>query len=291
MDFLNVLVAGILLGGIYALVAIGLNLVFGVIRVVNFAHGEFVMLGMYGAYLASAVASIDPYVAVLLIGPAGFLLGLIVQKLVIEPLLDEPLMQIFATFGLVIIFQNAVLALTRGESKSVRSGASTASLDLGVAVSVPRLIVLVVATALAVALVFYLRRSTFGTAIRAVSQDRVTARLMGIDVKRAYLLTFGLATALACVAGALLAPVYTATPSIGFQFIMPAFAVVVLGGLGSVAGSYLGGMIVGLVEAFSGFYLDPALKQAIWFTLFLVALVVRPAGLLGQRGSEEFGRP
>jgi branched-chain amino acid transport system permease protein len=196
-------------------------------------------------------------------------------------------MQIFATFGLVILFQNAVVALTRGEAKSVRTAASGASLDLGVAVSVPRLIVLVVATALAIGLVLFLRRSTFGVAMRAVSQDRSTARLMGIDVKRTYLVTFGAAAALAFVAGALLAPVYTATPSIGFQFIMPAFAVVVLGGLGSVAGSYLGGMIVGVVEALSGYYLDPALKQAIWFTLFLVALVFMPAGLLGQRGAEE----
>jgi branched-chain amino acid transport system permease protein len=289
MELLNVLVAGVLLGGIYALVAIGLNLVFGVVRVVNFAHGEFVMLGVYGAYLAYTVASIDPYLAILIVAPAGFLLGVVVQKLIVERLLDEPLMQIFATFGLVILFQNAVVALTRGEPKSVRTEASGLTLDLGVAVSVPRLIVLVVATLLAIGLIVYLRRSTFGIAVRAVSQDRVTARLMGIDVRRTYLLVFGAATALAFVAGALLAPVYTATPSVGFQFIMPAFAVVVLGGLGSVAGSYLGGMIVGIVEAVSGYLLDPSLKQAIWFSLFLVALVFMPAGLLGQRGAEELG--
>jgi branched-chain amino acid transport system permease protein len=289
MELVNVLVAGILLGGTYALVAIGLNLVFGVVRVVNFAHGEFVMLGMYGAYLAYTVASIDPYVAVLLVAPAGFLLGVVVQKLIVERLLDQPLMQIFATFGLVIVFQNAVVALTRGEPKSVRTAASGATVDIGVVISVPRLIALAVATALAIGLIVYLRRSTFGTAVRAVSQDRVTARLMGIDVKRAYLVVFGAATSLAFVAGALLAPVYTATPSVGFQFILPAFAVVVLGGLGSVAGSYIGGMIVGVVEALSGYWLDPALKQAIWFTLFLVALVFMPAGLLGQRGAEELG--
>lgn len=287
MDFFNVLVSGLLLGGIYAMVALGLNLVFGVIRVVNFAHGEFVMLGMYGAYLAKVELGLDPYVAVLIVAPASFLLGVVVQKLLIEPLLDEPLMQIFATFGLVILFQNSVLALTRGVPKSVRTEASNATLDLGVAVSVPRLIIFVLATALALALVWFLRRTTFGTAVRAVSQDRATARLMGIDVNRTYVLVFGLATALAGVAGVLLAPVYTATPSVGFNFILPAFAVVILGGLGSVPGAYVGGILVGLAEAFAGYYLDSALKQAIWFTLFLAVLVLRPAGLFGRRGTEE----
>jgi branched-chain amino acid transport system permease protein len=292
MDLLNVLVSGVLLGGIYALVAIGLNLVFGVVRVVNFAHGEFVMLGAYSAYFFHSRASIDPYFAVLLVAPAGFVLGLVVQKLIIERLLDEPLMQIFATFGLVIVFQNAVLALTRGQVKSVRTGASTATIELGeVSIGVARLVILVVATALAAALIVFLRRSTYGTAVRAVSQDRSTARLMGINVRQTYLITFGVATSLACVAGALLAPAYSLTPHIGLDFVLPAFAVVVLGGLGSIAGSYIGGMIVGVVEALGGYYLDPSLKQAVWFTLFLAALVLRPAGLLGQRGAEELAAP
>ncbi len=289
MNFLNVLVSGILIGGIYALVAIGLNLVFGVVRVVNFAHGEFVMLGMYAAWFAHRTAGLDPYLSVFLIAPVGFLLGVVVQRLVIQPLLDEPLMQIFATFGLVIVFENAVLALTRGQVKSLRTSASDSTLDLGgVIVSTPRLVVFVVASLLAIALMLFLRRSTYGTAMRAVSQDRSTARLMGIDVNRVYLITFGVATSLACIGGALIAPLYSLTPAIGLDFILPAFAVVVLGGLGSIAGSYIGGMVVGIVEAMSGFYLDPALKKAFWFTLFLIVLVVRPHGLLGQRGAEEY---
>jgi branched-chain amino acid transport system permease protein len=282
MAFLDVLVSGLLLGGVYALVALGLNLVFGVVQVVNFAHGEFVMLGMYGAYLAKAQWGLDPYVSVLLVTPLAFLLGVVVQRLLIEPLLDEPLMQIFATFGLVILFQNIVLAITTGVPRSVRTASSSSNLDLGVAVSVPRLVILVLATLLAVALIAFLRRTTLGTAVRAVSQDRATARLMGIDVSRTYMLTFGLATALAAIAGALLAPVYTATPSIGFNFILPAFAVVVLGGLGSVPGAYVGGLIVGVVEALAGYYLDASLKQAFWFALFFIVLVVRPSGLLGR---------
>lgn len=291
MDLVVILVSGLLVGGIYALVAIGLNLVFGTIRVVNFAHGEFVMLGMYGAYLSHRYWGLDPYVSSwLIVAPIGFLLGLVIQRFVIQRLLDNQLMQMFATFGLIIIFQNVVLAATRGEPKSVRTAASTATLDvLGVAVSVPRLVILGVAVVLAVVLVVFLRRTVGGTAMRAVAQDRKTAALMGINVNRVYLLTFGVSAALAGVAGALLAPTYSATPSIGFQFVLPAFAVVVLGGLGSVSGSLVGGLMVGVVEALSGFYLDPALKQAVWFTLFVVALVVRPAGLFGQAGSEHLG--
>lgn len=288
MDFVNVLVAGLLLGGIYALVALGLNLVFGVVRVVNFAQGEFVMLGIYGAYVASTFG-IDPYVSVLIVAPLSFLLGVIVQKLLIEPLLDEPLMQIFATFGLVILLQNLVLAVTTGVPRSVRTGASSATLDLGVAVSVPRLLVLVLATALAGGLMWFFRATALGTSIRAISQDRDTARLMGIDVNRTYLFTFGLATMISGVAGVLLAPIYTATPSVGFSFILPAFAVVILGGLGSVPGAYVGGLVVGLAEAFAGFYLDSALKQAIWFVLFLLVLVIRPQGLFGRKGAEAVG--
>lgn len=285
MPFFDVVTTGILLGGTYALVALGLNLVFGVIQVVNFAHGEFVMLGMFAAYLAKSQWGIDPYVSVFLIAPIAFVLGAIVQKLLIEPLLDQPMMQVFATFGLVILFQNIVLALTSGVPRSVRTASSSSTLDIGVIVSVPRLIVLVVATLLAVGLVVLLKRTIFGTAIRAVSQDRATARLMGINVSRTYVVVFGLSIALAAMAGALLSPVYTATPSIGFSFILPAFAVVVLGGLGSVPGAYVGGMIVGLVEAFAGYYLDSSLKQAVWFALFFIVLVVKPSGLMGGRGA------
>ena len=282
MDLVNVIVTGVLLGGIYALVSIGLTLIFGVIQVVNFAQGEFVMLGMYGAFYAHKWWGLDPYVAILVVGPATFLLGIVVQRLIIQPLLDEPVMQIFATFGLVILIQNSVLASTHGVPRTTRTGYSSSVLDAGFAtISVARLVVLAFTIAAALALLAFLRRTMLGTAIRAVAHDRMAARLMGIDVERVYMLTFGLGVALAAVAGAMLAPIYTVTPSIGFNFILPAFAVVILGGLGSIQGALLGGLIVGLVESFSGFYLDPSLKQAIWFALFIAVLVVKPNGLLG----------
>jgi branched-chain amino acid transport system permease protein len=276
----------------YALIAIGLNAVFGVVRVVNFAHGEFVMIGMYAAYFAWTVWGIEPYIAAVIIAlPLGFIVGLAIQRLIIQRLLSEPLMQMFATFGLLMLLENLVLALTRGEPVSVRVAASSATIDiLGLSVSVARIVVLAVAIVVTIILVVFLKRSLYGAAVRAVSQDRATASLMGINVRALYLVAFGVSGAITVMAGALISPIYTASPTIGFSFILPAFAVVVLGGLGSIGGSLIGGVVVGVIEALSGYFLDPALKQAVWFILFLAVLVIRPAGLFGQAGSEEIGQ-
>lgn len=287
---LQVLVIGTLLGGIYGLVSIGLNLIFGVIRIVNFAQGELVMLGMYGAYLAYATMGLDPYVSTLIVMPALFVLGAIVYRLVLQPLQAESSMQIFATFALLLILQNIVLALTRGEGYSVTSQVASVTLGLGdIRVTMSRLAILFAVTATAIGLHLFLQRTMTGKSIRAVTQDRQAARLMGINVERTFLITFGIGSALAGLAGAMLSPIYTASPGIGGNFILAAFAVVVLGGLGSVAGAYFGGMIVGIVEALAGFYIDPELKQAIWFLIFLAVLIVRPTGLFGQVGAEEVG--
>jgi branched-chain amino acid transport system permease protein len=288
--FLNILISGILLGGIYSLVSIGLNLIFGVVRIVNFAQGEFVMLATYATYFCTAHLGINPYLAVFLVAPLMFLFGLAVQRIVLQPLQSEPMMQIFATFGLLILFENSVLALTRGEGFSLSGAYSSVVISLfGLKASGVRVVVFLAASGIALALMLFLQRTMPGKAIRAVIQDRQAARLMGINVERTYLLTFGLGTALAGVAGALLAPIYTLSPYIGENFILAAFAVVVLGGLGSVPGAYFGGLIVGLIESFAGYYIDPALKQAIWFIVFVAVLVVRPSGLMGQIGAEEVG--
>lgn len=289
-NVLHIIVVGLLVGGIYGLVSIGLNLIFGVIRIVNFAHGELVMLAMYGTYLCYSLLGLDPYVSVLLVVPGLFVIGVLVHRLVLQPLHAESSMQIFATFGLLILFQNIVLALTRGEGYSVPSKVAGITLGLGdIRVTTSRLVILAAVTLTAVALHFFLKHTLIGKSIRAVTQDRQAARLMGINVERTFTITFGIGAALAGLAGALLSPIYTLSPGIGGNFILAAFAVVVLGGLGSVAGAYFGGMIVGLVEAFAGFYIDPELKQAIWFLIFLAVLIVRPTGLFGQVGAEEVG--
>ncbi len=289
-NLLTILVTGVLLGGVYGLVSIGLNLIFGVIRIVNFAQGELVMLGMYGTALAYYALGLHPYVALFLVTPALFLFGILIQRLVMQPLQREPMMQIFASFGLLIMLQNIVLGITRGEGINVRTPFTDTVLSFGgINVSVARLNVLIAVTVIAIALAWFLRRTMYGKAIRAVIQDREAARLMGINVEAVYLLTFGLGAALAGLAGAMLAPLYTLSPFIGSNFIFAAFAVVVLGGLGSVTGAYIGGFIVGIVEVAAGYYIDPELKQAIWFLIFVLMLVIRPAGLMGRVGAEEVG--
>jgi len=289
-ELLNVLAVGLLLGGIYSLVSVGLNLIFGVIRIVNFAQGEFVMLGMYGAFAAHWALGFDPYLGAVIIVPALFFFGAAVYWFLLRPLQGEPMMQIFATFGLLMLLENTVLAITRGTAYSLNSVLSNVSVSIGpVQVGIVRLIVLVSATLVAVGLGFYLKFALPGKAIRAVAQDRNAARLMGINVERTFTISFGIGAALAGLAGCLLSPLYTMSPQIGTNFIMPAFAVVVLGGLGSVGGAYVGGFIVGLTEAVAGFYLDPALKHAVLFMVFIIVLLVRPAGLFGHAGAEEVG--
>ncbi len=289
-ELLNIIMVGLLLGGIYSLVSVGLNLIFGVIRIVNFAQGEFVMLGMYGTFGAQVALGFDPYLAGLLVVPALFLLGAVVYRFLLSPLQGEPMMQVFATFGLLMVLQNVVLAATGGIALSVASRLSAVSVSIGpMQVGLVRLIALLAATAVALALGWFLRTTLVGKSIRAVAQDRRAARLMGINVERTYMVSFGIGAALAGLAGCLLSPLYSMSPQIGVNFIMPAFAVVVLGGLGSVFGAYIGGFIVGLTEALAGYYLDPALKHAVLFAVFIAVLLVRPAGLFGKAGAEEMG--
>jgi branched-chain amino acid transport system permease protein len=288
-EVLGILVVGILLGGIYGLVALGLNLIFGVVRIVNFAHGELVMLGMYGTYVLFQYG-ISPYLAVFIVAPALFVLGVLLQRFILQPLQAESSMQIFATFGLLMVFQNVALGITRGQSLSIDWSVARQVISFGgIHVSVVRLVTLLSATAITLAMYLFLRHTMPGRAVRAVIQDKRAARTLGIDVERTYVIAFGVGAALAGIAGALLMPIYSVTPWIGGNFVLAAFAVVVLGGLGSVWGAYLGGLIVGVIEAFAGFYIDPALRQAIWFLIFIAVLVVRPSGLLGHVGAEEVG--
>ena len=289
-EILNVLVFGLLLGGIYGLVSIGLNLIFGVVRIVNFAQGELVMFGMYGSYYAYAFLGVSPYLSVFVVAPLVGLLGVAIQRLVIQPLHNESNMQIFATFGLLMLFQNIMLAVSHGQAFSIGGQVGADVLTVGdLRISVVRLVTLVATTLITIGLHLFLRNTMTGKAIRAVTQDKRSARVMGINVERTFLFTFGIGAALAGMAGALLTPIYSITPGVGGSFILAAFAVVVLGGLGSVWGAYIGGLIVGVVEAFAGYYIDPSLKNAIWFIIFLVVLIVRPSGLLGQVGAEEVG--
>lgn len=289
-QFSNILALGLLLGGIYALVSVGLNLIFGVIRIINFAQGEFVMLGMYGAYACYSFLGIDPYVALFLVVPVLGLLGMAVYWFIMRPLQNESMMQVFASFGLLLVLQNAVLGITGGLTYSVNTPLSNITYGMGsIQISLSRLVVLIAAAVVALVLGVFLTRTTFGQAIRAVAQDRKGAQLMGINVERTFMWSFAIGTGLAGLAGVLLTPIFTMSPQIGGNFIMAAFAVVVLGGLGSVLGAFIGGFLVGLTEAIGGYYVDPVLKNAILFSVFIVVLLVKPSGLLGHAGAEEVG--
>ena len=288
---MDLIVAGLLLGGLYVTVSIGVSLIFGVMRVINFAHGEFVMLAMYAVYWAHELAGWDPYLTGLAVVPLAFVVcATVLRAFILWLVRSSVLVQVFATLGLSIALQNLALVLWKGNFRTIRTPYSSTLVDLlGVQVPLTRLIAFGVATILVIGLHVFLQRTLFGKAIRATAQNRRTARLMGIDVDRVDVLVFGLGIATAALAGVLLMPIYSVSPGVGFQQALIAFVIVVLGGLGSIPGAVLGGLLIGLVEVLSGYFISPSMKQIVYFGVFILVLVVRPAGLLGQRGSEELG--
>lgn len=287
--FAQLLVAGLLLGGVYALISIGLTLIFGVMRVVNFAHGEFLMIGMYLSYFLVTSAHLNPYLALVVVAPALYLFGLVVEIVIIKPTIGKSdVVQVFATVGLSIVLQAGALMAFSANVMGLNDPVSNALVHAGpLTMGVPQLLAFGAAMLVAGGLFIFLGRTDIGRAIRATAQDRSAAALMGIDVAGIYRLTFGLGSAMTGIAGALLLPIYSVSPNVGEQFVLVAFVVVVLGGLGSVSGALVGGLLIGVVETFSGFLIDPQWKQAVYFLIFLIVLVLRPAGLFGKRGSEE----
>lgn len=286
----QVVVSGLLIGGIYALVAVGLNIIFGVLRIINFAHGEYLMVSMYGAYWLWRLG-LDPYMSIVLVVPAMAVLGALSERYLIRYTLTAPAhVKIFVTMGLSIALQNLALLFFTADYLNVRTAYQTSTIALsGLAISVPRMIALIATLVTAAGLFLFLKYTDFGRAIRATAQDGVTARLMGINVDRIYMYTFAIGSAFVGLAGCLLVPVYYIYPTVGIDFVVVAFVVVVLGGLGSVPGAIIGGLLIGVVEQLSGFFVDTSLRQVVYFLVFIVVLAVRPAGLLGQRGAEEIG--
>jgi branched-chain amino acid transport system permease protein len=287
----QVLISGILMGGIYALISMGLTLIFGVTRIVNFAHGEYVMLSMYAALVFFTQFNLDPYLAAIPIAVLAFLAGAVTQRLIIQPLLNAShASQVFVTMGLSITLMNVALMIWGADFHSVRSSYEAVVLPLGPwSVGVPRLVAFLVAVGMMAGLLLFLRKTFLGKAITAVSQDRMAALLMGIDVNRVYVMAFGIGIACVGVAGAVLLPIYSVFPTVGSYFGMAAYVVVVLGGFGSMAGALVGGLIIGVVEALSGYFISPGLKEAVYMLIFIAVLVIRPSGLLGIVGSEEMG--
>jgi branched-chain amino acid transport system permease protein len=284
ITILQLVINGLLLGGMYGLISIGLTLIFGVLEIVNFAHGEFLMLSMYAAFWLFQLYGIDPYLSMLIILPVFFLLGVAVQRITIQPILNAPpLNQIFMTVGLSMVLQNAALFIWTADYRTIKTSYSALTLKTaGLIISFPRLVAFLLAMALIAALLIFLKKTYTGKAIRALAQERKAAMLMGINVYRTYQFAFGIGIACVGAAGAMLIPVYFVFPSVGALFVLIAFVVVILGGYNSLVGSLVGGLIIGVVESFSGFFISPHLKEAIYFLIFILILLFKPTGLFGR---------
>ena len=283
--FFQTIVNGLFTGGIYALVAIGLTLIYGVMLILNFAHGEFLMLGMYVAYWSFTLAGIDPYLAVIIAALLIFAVGALIQSALVQHVLDaHPLNQIILLLGVSTLIIGLVQFIWSAEAKSIHVSYETSVIPLmGLRFSIPRLIAFLSAMVIALSLYLFLQFSRVGKAIRAVSQSRDAATLMGINVKFIYLLTFGIGAAVTAVGGALLTPNYKMIPTIGQQFGVIAFVVVVLGTMGNFLGAFFGGLIIGVVEAFAGYLLGGDVKIIASMLVFILILLFRPAGLFGKR--------
>ena len=281
----------LLLGGIYALIAVGLTLIFGVMRVVNFAHGEFLMLAMYLAFWCFALLRLDPYVTLVLALPLIFGAGWLSYRLVMRPVIHASHnVQVFTTVGLSIALQNLALVLWTADAHFVRTSYYSVVVRLGgAAFNLAQLVAFLIAVLATAALFAFLRWSYTGKIMRATAQDRQAASLMGIDTGRVYSLTWAVGVTCVGVAGVLLAPVYPVYPTAGLQFVLIAYVAVVLGGLGDMAGALIASLIVATVEVVGSYTIGTAWKEVLYLLLFIAILVIRPAGLFGQRGAETIG--
>lgn len=282
--FLQSLISGILIGGVYALMGIGLTIIFGVMRVINFAHGDLLMLGMYGTYYLFALFHIDPFLSILITMPLMFLFGALLQMGIINRILGAlPQNQILVTIGLGLIMSNSIMLAFTSDYKILTTTYSSSSISvLGISISLPLVISFAITAAITAALYWFLLKTDTGQAIRATAQDREAARLMGINVSRMSIIAFGLGTSLAATAGALISPTYYIFPQVGSVFTLKAFVITVLGGMGSVVGATLGGVLIGVAESIGGLYFGSGWKEVVVFVLFLLVLLFKPSGLFGK---------
>lgn len=285
--FVEVAVSAVLLAGIYATTAYGLGLIYGVLRVVNLAHGGAIMAGAYVSWVIFAQLGIDPYVSIPAVAVFSFALGVVLYRVLVRRLprgaAGGPA-SLLLLFGVWLVLRNIAYLAFTGNDQSILTSYSLRSLAIG-AVHAPltRFVVLLISLAIAVVLHFLLRGTMVGRAIRAVAQNPASCTLVGIDVERIYMLTFGIGTALAGIAGALLATMFSFNPTTGAPELLRSFAVVVLGGLGSIYGVLIAALIVASAESFAVYVVPPYVTNAIGYLLLVVVLVVRPGGLFGQR--------
>ncbi len=279
--------SGVLFGGVYSLMAVGLTLIFGVMRVVNFAHGDMMVWGMYLAFLLATGAGVDPYLAFVVCAAALFVLGFAVQRALVDRILAAPHeMQILLMLGVALVLENLALVAFGPEPTRVRSPLSAATIWLGpVFVDVARLVAFGVASALTLALYLFLFRTDLGRTMRAAADNTYGALVIGTDVRRVYAVAFGVGAACVGAAGALVAPILPFQPPTGLSLSVTSFNIVIIGGMGSLLGAFVGGLLVSVAESLGAVFLKPSLKELFSFSLLILILLVRPAGLFGRRAS------
>ncbi len=276
---------GLMTGAVYALVALGLTLIYGVLHIINFAHGALLSAAMFAAFFAFSLLGLDPYVAALLIAPLFFAIGYGLQRFVIGPASHgDDRNMLLVTLGVAIVVENALLYAFRADTRTIDLPYAFETINIGFTfLAIPRVIGFVAVFAVALVLWTIMNLTDAGKAIRAVAKEKLGAELAGIDVAHVYAMTFGLGTACVAIAACLLMPTFYVNPTAGNAFVLVAFTIVVLGGMGSVPGALIGGLVVGVVESLSGLFLGESLGQIGIFLIFIAVLLVRPTGLFGAK--------
>jgi branched-chain amino acid transport system permease protein len=285
--FLDIVIAGLLMGGIYALIAVGLSLQYGVAKVLNISHGEFIMIGAFGTWMLYKTAGVNPLITLALCGPVLFCIGFFLHKTLFRRLLASSASadifegkSLLASFGLLFIIQNIAILIWGSDIKSY------SYLNLGVSLGgalfpANRLVTLLFAIVISIAFYLFLTFTRMGKAIRAAAQDPKTAGLMGVNINQVLALCFGFGALMASFAGGLLSMCYPITTNMGMEYTIIAIIVVVLGGLGSILGSFIGGFLLGVIGSIVT-YIEPALALVAYYVIFIVLLLVRPTGILGK---------
>jgi branched-chain amino acid transport system permease protein len=276
---------GLMTGAVYALVALGLTLIYGVLHIINFAHGALLSAAMFAAFFAFRMLGLDPYVAAVVIAPAFFTLGYALQRFVIGPASGgDDRNMLLVTLGLAVIIENVLLYAFRADTRTIDLPYAFETINVGFTfLAIPRVIGFVAVFVVALVLWAIMNLTDTGKAIRAVSKEKLGAELSGIDVAHVYAMTFGLGTACVAIAACLLMPTFYVNPTVGNAFVLVPFTIVVLGGMGSVPGALIGGLVVGVVESLSGLFLGESLGQIGIFLVFIAVLLVRPTGLFGAK--------